>query len=148
MDAATKFAVLAVLILGAVIACAKPLGKYIADVMEGRDTFASRIGRPLERLIYRLCGTDPSREMTWSHYAIALLAFNVLGALIVYVLQRLQPWLPLNPQHLAAVSPDSSFNTAVSFVTKAMAVLKEESALTAARCCGFSGSHGWSRWRP
>jgi K+-transporting ATPase ATPase A chain len=117
VDATTKFAVLAALILGAVIACAKPLGKYIADVMEGRDTFASRMGRPLERLIYRLCGTDPSREMTWSHYAISLLAFNVLGALIVYVLQRLQPWLPLNPQHLAAVSADSSFNTAISFVT-------------------------------
>jgi K+-transporting ATPase ATPase A chain len=117
VDATTKFAVLAGLILGAVIACAKPLGKYIADVMEGRDTFASRIGRPLERLIYRLCGTDPSLEMTWSHYAIALLVFNALGALVVYGLQRLQPWLPLNPQHLAAVSADSSFNTAVSFVT-------------------------------
>ena len=117
MDATTKFAVLAVLIVGSVIACAKPLGKYIADVMEGRDNFASRMGRPLERLIYRLCGTDPSQEMTWSHYAIALLVFNVFGALVVYGLQRLQPWLPLNPQHLAAVSADSSFNTAVSFVT-------------------------------
>jgi len=117
VDAATKFTVLAVLILGPVIACAKPLGKYIANVMEGRDTFASRIGRPLERLIYRMCGTDPSQEMTWSHYAVALLAFNLLGALIVYGLQRLQPWLPLNPQHLSAVSADSSFNTAVSFVT-------------------------------
>jgi potassium-transporting ATPase potassium-binding subunit len=117
VDASAKFAVLAVLIVGSVIACARPLGKYIADVMEGRENFASRIGRPLERLIYRLCGTDPSQEMTWSHYAVALLGFNLLGALIVYGLQRLQPWLPLNPQHLAAVSADSSFNTAVSFVT-------------------------------
>jgi K+-transporting ATPase ATPase A chain len=117
VGAGARFAILALLILGAVIACARPLGKYIADVMEGRATIASRIGGPLERLIYRMCGTDPSREMTWSHYAIALLVFNVLGALVVYVLQRLQLWLPLNPQHLAAVSADSSFNTAVSFVT-------------------------------
>jgi K+-transporting ATPase ATPase A chain len=117
VDAATKFTFLAVLILVAVIACARPLGKYIADVMEGRDTFASRLGGPLERLIYRMCGTDPSKEMTWSHYAIALLVFNLLGALVVYGLQRLQPWLPLNPQHLPAVSADSSFNTAISFVT-------------------------------
>jgi K+-transporting ATPase ATPase A chain len=117
VDAATKFAFLALLILGAVIACAKPLGQYIANVMEGRATIASRIGGPLERLIYRVCGTDPSREMTWTHYAIALLVFNLLGALVIYGLQRLQPWLPLNLQHQSAVSADSAFNTAVAFVT-------------------------------
>jgi K+-transporting ATPase ATPase A chain len=112
-----KFVLLALLILGVVIACVKPLGKYIADIMEGRATFASRLGAPLERLIYRLCGTDPSREMTWPHYAIALLVFNMAGALVIYGLQRLQQWLPLNPQGLGAVSADSSFNTAVAFVT-------------------------------
>ena len=117
MDAGTRFAFLALLILGAVIACAKPLGQYIANVMEGRATFASRIGGPLERLIYRVCGTDPSQEMTWACYAISLLVFNLLGALVIYALQRLQPWLPLNPQHLAGVTADSSFNTAISFVT-------------------------------
>jgi potassium-transporting ATPase potassium-binding subunit len=117
VDAGTRFAFLALLILGAVVACAKPLGQYIANVMEGRVTFASRIGGPLERLIYRVCGTDPSQEMTWACYAISLLVFNLLGALVIYGLQRLQPWLPLNPQHLAGVSADSSFNTAVSFVT-------------------------------
>ncbi len=117
MDATAKFAFLAVLILGAVIACAKPLGQYIANVMEGRATIASRIGGPLERFIYRVCGTDPSQEMTWAHYAISLLVFNLLGALVIYGLQRLQPWLPLNPQHQSAVSADSAFNTAVAFVT-------------------------------
>ena len=117
MDATTKFAFLALLILGAVIACAKPLGQYIANVMEGRVTIASRIGGPLERLIYRVCGTDPSQEMTWAHYAVALLVFNLFGALVIYALQRLQPWLPLNPQHQSAVSADSAFNTAVAFVT-------------------------------
>src|SRR5258708_16995158 len=86
--------------------------------MEGRATVASRIGGPLERLIYRVCGTDPSQEMTWAHYAVALLVFNLLGALVIYGLQRLQPWLPLNPQHQSAVSADSAFNTAVAFVTK------------------------------
>ncbi len=70
-----------------------------------------------KRLLYRLCGVDASKEMSWRQYAIALLLFNLLGALIVYALQRLQLFLPLNPQQLAAVSPDSSFNTAVSFVT-------------------------------
>jgi potassium-transporting ATPase potassium-binding subunit len=117
VDAATKFAFLALLILGAVIACAKPLGQYIANVMEGRATIASRIGGPLERLIYRVCGTDPSQEMTWAHYAVALLVFNLFGALVIYALQRLQPWLPLNPQHQSAVSADSAFNTSVAFVT-------------------------------
>jgi K+-transporting ATPase ATPase A chain len=117
VDAGTRFAFLALLILGAVIACAKPLGQYIANVMEGRATFASRIGGPLERLIYRVCGTDPSQEMTWACYAISLLVFNLLGALVIYALQRLQPWFPLNPQHLAGVTADSSFNTAISFVT-------------------------------
>jgi len=85
--------------------------------MEGRVTIASRIGGPLERLIYRVCGTDPSQEMTWAHYAVALLVFNLFGALVIYALQRLQPWLPLNPQHQSAVSADSAFNTAVAFVT-------------------------------
>src|ERR1019366_8377760 len=64
-----------------------------------------------------LCGIDPRDEMSWKQYAIAMLVFNVLGAVVVYALQRLQLYLPLNPQKFAAVSPDSSFNTAVSFIT-------------------------------
>jgi potassium-transporting ATPase potassium-binding subunit len=117
VDAGVRFAFLALLILAAVIACARPLGHYIANVMEGRVTFASRLGGPFERFIYRVCGTDPSQEMTWAQYAIALLVFNLAGALVIYGLQRLQLWLPLNPQELAGVSADSSFNTAVAFVT-------------------------------
>jgi K+-transporting ATPase ATPase A chain len=85
--------------------------------MEGRPNFAVRIGSRFEELVYRLCGIDPAGQMGWKQYAIALLLFNVLGAVIVYALQRLQFWLPLNPQKFAAVSPDSSFNTAVSFIT-------------------------------
>ncbi|HEY3656477.1 MAG TPA: potassium-transporting ATPase subunit KdpA [Steroidobacteraceae bacterium] len=117
MSAVAKFELLAALILGVVILCAKPLGAYIADVMEGRPILALRIGGRFERLIYRLCGVDARHDMTWSQYAIALLVFNLIGALAIYGLQRLQLWLPLNPQKMAAVSPDSSFNTAISFIT-------------------------------
>ena len=96
---------------------AKPLGSYIADVMEGRSTHASRLGGGIESVLYRLCGVRREEEMGWLHYALAILLFNVLGALAVYALQRLQLWLPLNPQAMANVSPDSSFNTAISFAT-------------------------------
>lgn len=114
MSAAAKFGLLALFVLGVVLLCIKPLGSYIADVMEGR----SRVIRPgFERCLYRLCGVDSEREMGWSQYAIALMVFNLIGALFVYGLQRLQLWLPLNPQKMLAVTPDSSFNTAVSFVT-------------------------------
>jgi K+-transporting ATPase ATPase A chain len=117
MDAATRFGVMFAAVLGILILCIKPLGSYIADVMEGRPNFASRAGGALERFLYRLCGVDAGEEMPWTRYAIALLLFNVLGALLLYGLQRLQIFFPLNPQGFAAVSPDSSFNTAVSFIT-------------------------------
>jgi K+-transporting ATPase ATPase A chain len=95
----------------------KPLGLYIANVMEGRPIWPLRVGGGLEKLLYRLGGIDPASEMGWKRYMIALLVFNALGALVLYAIQRLQLWLPLNPQQFANVSPDSSFNTAISFVT-------------------------------
>src|SRR3977135_3610109 len=96
---------------------AKPLGAYMAAVYDGRATLAQRIGGPSERLIYRGAGLNPTRDMGWIDYALAMLWFNLVGALVVYAMQRIQLWLPLNPQALAAVSPDSSFNTATSFIT-------------------------------
>ena len=96
---------------------AKPLGAYMAAVYDGRAIWAQRIGGPLERLIYRGAGVDPAQEMDWKKYAMAMLWFNLIGALVVYALQRAQQWLPLNPQDFAAVSPDSSFNSATSFIT-------------------------------
>lgn len=117
MSAYTLFALMAAVFLGLVTLCVKPLGGYIADVMEWRPNFALRLGGRLENFVYRVCGVDAQEEMTWKRYAIALMVFNVLGAVIVYALQRLQFFMPLNPQKFAAVSPDSSFNTAVSFVT-------------------------------
>ncbi len=98
------------------IAASVPLGAYMANVYEGRSA-ATRYGAPLERLIYRWCGIDPDQEMHWTRYALATLWFSLFGVLAVYALQRFQVFLPLNPADMAAVSPDSSFNTAVSFVT-------------------------------
>ncbi len=94
----------------------KPLGIYIANVISGRS-LALRLGSPIESMIYRLCGIRKNEEMGWLHYALALLLFNAVGVLTVYALQRLQLWLPLNPQQMPNVSPDSAFNTAISFVT-------------------------------
>ncbi len=95
----------------------KPLGSYMAAVYEARATRAERTLGWLERLMYRGAGVDSAREMSWIDYALAMLWFNLLGALVVYSLQRLQLALPLNPQAMAAVSPDSAFNTAASFIT-------------------------------
>jgi K+-transporting ATPase ATPase A chain len=99
------------------IALAKPLGAYMANVYEDRPGWRKRIGAPVETGIYRLAGIDPSHDMRWTEYALAMLWFNGLGGVIVYALQRLQGWLPFNPKSLAAVSPDSAFNTATSFIT-------------------------------
>src|SRR5438445_4887283 len=99
------------------LALAKPLGAYMARVYEGRPLALDRLLGWLERLIYKLSGVRPGNEMGWKTYAVTMLLFNLAGVLVVYALQRLQGLLPLNPQQLGAVSPDSSFNTAVSFAT-------------------------------
>ena len=90
-----------------------PLGSYMARVLDGQAKWMSGV----ERAIYRLAGIRPHEEQTWKGYAIAIILFNLIGALVVYGLQRLQGMLPLNPGHMATVSPDSSFNTAISFAT-------------------------------
>jgi K+-transporting ATPase ATPase A chain len=99
------------------IALAKPIGLYMARVYQGERTFLDPLLRPVEKLIYRLSGVHPDEEMNWKVYAVAMMLFNGLGLLAVYALQRLQGFLPLNPQGFGAVSPDSSWNTAVSFAT-------------------------------
>ena len=105
------------LYVGLLALLAAPLAADLVRVYEGRPCGLSRVLGPLERLVYRLGGVDPGRETGWRAYARALLAFNLLGFLAVYGLQRLQHLLPGNPASLPAVSPDSAFNTAVSFVT-------------------------------
>ncbi len=99
------------------LALAKPLGAYMARVYEGRPCGLNGVFGWLERLIYRLSGVRPAEEMGWKTYAATMLLFNLAGLLAVYGLQRVQGVLPLNPQQFGAVSPDSSFNTAVSFAT-------------------------------
>ena len=106
-----------VLYLAVLLVLVKPLGTYMARVYQGERTFLDRVLRPVERLIYRLAGIDPDREMLWKTYAVATLAFGAVSLLGVYALQRLQAWLPLNPQGLPAVSPDLALNTASSFAT-------------------------------
>jgi len=105
------------LLLVVLLACVKPLGLYMANIFEGRPIWPLRALGECERGIYRLCGIDAAAEMSWKQYALCLLLLNALGALALYALQRWQAWLPLNPQKFAAVPPDSSFNTAVSFIT-------------------------------
>src|SRR5262249_57615006 len=96
---------------------AKPLGAYMARVYEGRPIVLGRALGWLERLIYKASGVEPGKEMGWKTYALTMLLFNLAGLLAVYTLQRIQGVLPLNPAGLGAVSPDSSFNTAVIFAT-------------------------------
>lgn len=102
-----------------ILAIAKPMGIFMARLFEGRRTFLHPVLRPFERLIYKLLGINEATEQRWTQYTAALLAFSIFSFLFVYLLQRLQGILPLNPQHFGAAqtTPDLSFNTAVSFVT-------------------------------
>src|ERR1700754_2573060 len=99
-----------VLFLSVLLALAAPLSKYMMRMAQ-----PARIGGwmgAFERLLYRAGGVRQSVDMPWTQYAVALLLFNALGAVLVYLLQRVQLWLPLNPQHLANVAPDSAFDSA------------------------------------
>lgn len=99
------------------LALVKPVGHYMALVFSDEPNRVTRFGGGAERLLYRLAGIHADEDMRWTRYALAMLVFNVAGLAIVYLLQRTQQWLPLNPQHFAAVSPDSAMNTAISFAS-------------------------------
>lgn len=101
----------------ALTALSIPLGFFMADVYEGKKTFLAPLISPLEKITYRLCSIDATSEMNWKRYALSMLVFNCMGLVVVYALQRMQIFLPLNPQALAAVSPDSALNTAISFAS-------------------------------
>jgi potassium-transporting ATPase potassium-binding subunit len=105
------------LFMAAVLAVTRPLGAYMARVFGRERTRLDPALRPIERAVYRLTGVDETREMPWTEYSVALLVFSVVTMLMLYALQRLQGWLPLNPQQLGAISPDLAFNTAASFTT-------------------------------
>src|SRR5580704_5783750 len=106
-----------VFFFGLVLLCAKPLGIYMARVFERERTWADHIFRPVERLVYRLAGIDETHEMAWTEYAMVMLLFSLVTMVATYAIERLQHLLPLNPQHLAAVTPDLALNTAASFTT-------------------------------
>lgn len=102
-----------------VLGCTKPLGAYMARVFQGERTFLDPLIRPIERLVYRLCGIEEEREQVWTQYAASLLMFSIVPLLLTYLIERLQGWLPFNPQGFGAkvMTPDLAFNTAVSFTT-------------------------------
>ena len=101
----------------AVIAITRPFGGYMTRVFNGERTLLSPILRPLERAIYAICAVREDEDQHWTIYAVAMLAFSFAGFLALYLLQRLQSYLPFNPQHFAAVGEHLAFNTSVSFVT-------------------------------
>ncbi len=94
-----------------------PIGLYMARVFADERTFLDPVLRPVERLIYRLCGVYPATEMTWAEYSIAVVWFSLAGMVLLYALERLQGFLPLNPQGFGAIAADLAFNTAASFTT-------------------------------
>ena len=102
---------------GLVVLLVRPLGGFLTRVYDGERTVLSTVVGPLERLLYRAAGTDGKEEQHWTTYLAAMLAFNLLGFVVLYLLQRFQALLPLNPMRMAAVPSELSFNTAVSFVT-------------------------------
>ncbi len=94
-----------------------PLGLYMARVFADERTFLDPILKPVERVIYRVCGIQPTAEMKWTEYAVSMLVFSMVGMLVLYAIERLQQFLPFNPQGMGTVAPDLAFNTAASFTT-------------------------------
>ena len=105
------------LYLFAIFLVTKPLGIFMARVFEREKTFLDPVLRPIERLIYRLCGVDETQEMRWTEYGTAMLLFSGASLILLYFVERMQQWLPLNPQKFSNVAPDLAWNTAVSFTT-------------------------------
>ncbi len=95
----------------------RPVGAYLARVLEGERTWLDPVLRPAERLIYKLCGVKSDREMNWREYAFAMLGFSAITMVLTYIIERVQAFLPWNPQHLSNVGPDLAWNTAASFTT-------------------------------
>lgn len=135
-----------------ILLLSRPLGWYIAKVFIGTSSRQSLLGGSIERSIYRFCGIRPSHEMDWKGYLSAMLIFNLMGIILIYIIQRLQVYLPLNPQQFSSPSPDLAFNTAISFMTNtdwqaysgetAMSYLVQMMALTSANF--FSAATGIS----
>src|SRR5215467_14513911 len=100
-----------------IVLVTKPMGIFMTKVFSRERTWLDPVMRPLERLLYKLTRVDENHEMRWTEYSIAMLLFSGVSMLVLYLLERTQQWLPLNPQKLAAVPQDLAFNTAASFTT-------------------------------
>lgn len=106
------------LFLALVFLVTKPIGIYMARVFSREKTFIDPVLRPIERLLYRVTAVDEDREMRWTEYAISMLLFSAVSMIVLYAMERLQGYLPFNPQKFGAVSPAHvAFNTAASFTT-------------------------------
>jgi potassium-transporting ATPase potassium-binding subunit len=105
------------LFFAAVLLVTKPIGVFLYRVFEGKRTFLDFILRPVEWMIYRVCRIDATKEMRWTEYGLAMLVFSGVSLLALYVIERMQHWLPWNPQRMGNVAPDLAWNTAVSFTT-------------------------------
>src|ERR1700720_2894191 len=103
--------------LAVILALTKPLGVFMARVFSRERTFLDPAARPVERLLYRVTGVDENHEMRWTEYAVAMLMFSGVSMLLLYLIERVQQWLPWNPQKFGAVAQDLAFNTAASFTT-------------------------------
>jgi len=108
-----QFALFSVVLLLTV----RPVGIYLARVLEGQRTWLDPVLRPVERIIYKICGVDAQHEMNWRQYAVAMLGFSAVSMVLTYLIERAQAFLPWNPQHLAGVGADLAWNTAASFTT-------------------------------
>src|SRR5262249_26281174 len=106
-----------VVFLVAILAVTPLLGRFMTRVFNRERTLLDPVLRPIERLIYRATFVDETRDMRWTEYAAAMLLFGAVSMVVLYVMQRIQQWLPLNPQKFGAVAPDLAFNTAASFTS-------------------------------
>ncbi|HEY4954660.1 MAG TPA: potassium-transporting ATPase subunit KdpA, partial [Gemmatimonadaceae bacterium] len=116
----TTIGILQILVFfGVILLVTKPVGLFMSRLFQGQRTFLHPVLRPVERLVYKVCGVREDQEQRWTQYAASVLAFSLFAFLFVYAFQRLQVLLPLNPQGFGAaqVPPDLSFNTAISFMT-------------------------------
>jgi len=105
------------LFFGLVLLLTRPLGIFLHRVYERKPTFLDRLFRPIECLIYRVCGIDDTKEMDWKGYGLSMLLFSGVSLFLLYLIERTQQWLPWNPQKLPNLAPDLAWNTAVSFTT-------------------------------
>ena len=134
------------LFIGLILLLAKPMGSYITTVFERRRTFLDPVLVPCERLLYRLTGVDPEKEMRWTEYTIVMLIFSAATMLLTYVVERLQGLLPLNPQHLPNVESALALNTAISFTTNTnwQAYVPESTMSYLTQMLGLATHNFWS----